>query len=146
MQASAARSLSLPLSFSLSLYVFTNIHLILKFKYIPTNYAMLIFALVLALTNTWGDLKTSTSGRVGFESLMDQMARKAQKRGFEFNIMVVGKYIHTPTSLPSPCFCTFRPSNFAPSFQFIYAKVYMYVAVYQQLTHCCALVLHGHGG
>ena len=69
---------------------------------------MLIFALVLALTNTWGDLKTSTSGRVGFESLMDQMARKAQKRGFEFNIMVVGKYIYASTS-PLPLLLHFPP-------------------------------------
>jgi hypothetical protein len=50
-----------------------------------------IMTAVLAVTNAWGSLQTGTTGRVGFDSMLDQMAHKAQKRGFEFNIMVVGE-------------------------------------------------------
>jgi len=35
---------------------------------------------------------SSEFGYVGIDAILEQMRRKAMKQGFEFNIMVVGKY------------------------------------------------------
>ncbi|XP_048576314.1 neuronal-specific septin-3 isoform X2 [Nematostella vectensis] len=38
----------------------------------------------------WGKLKTPLDGYVGFDTVQEQIRRKSLKRGFEFNLMVVG--------------------------------------------------------
>ena len=42
-------------------------------------------------TTRWGSLQTRLDGHVGFDSIQEQVRRKSLKRGFEFNLMVVGK-------------------------------------------------------
>lgn len=45
----------------------------------------------MSMTTQWGvKLKTPVDGLVGFESVQDQLRANALKRGFEFNMMVVG--------------------------------------------------------
>ena len=45
----------------------------------------------MATTTHWGTkLKTPLDASVGFDSVQEQLRLKALKRGFEFNIMVVG--------------------------------------------------------
>lgn len=41
----------------------------------------------------WGKLKTVLEGYVGFDTVQEQIRKKSLKRGFEFNLMVVGKLI-----------------------------------------------------
>lgn len=44
------------------------------------------------MTTQWGaKLKTQVDGYVGFDSIQEQLRLNSLKRGFEFNIMVVGK-------------------------------------------------------
>lgn len=38
----------------------------------------------------WGKLKTVLEGYVGFDTVQEQIRKKSLKRGFEFNLMVVG--------------------------------------------------------
>ncbi|XP_065826048.1 neuronal-specific septin-3-like [Oscarella lobularis] len=42
-------------------------------------------------TTRWGSLQTRLDGHVGFDSIQEQVRRKSLKRGFEFNLMVVGE-------------------------------------------------------
>ncbi|XP_071040934.1 septin-9 isoform X3 [Parasteatoda tepidariorum] len=42
-------------------------------------------------TTQWGNLKTDVSGYVGIDTLQDQIRKKVLKKGFEFNIIVVGR-------------------------------------------------------
>ena len=42
-------------------------------------------------TTQWGTLKTEIKGYVGIDTIQEQIRKKALKKGFEFNIMVVGK-------------------------------------------------------
>ncbi|XP_077979380.1 neuronal-specific septin-3-like [Glandiceps talaboti] len=44
----------------------------------------------MAQTTNWGSLKTQVSGYVGIDTIQEQIRRKALKKGFEFNVMVVG--------------------------------------------------------
>ncbi|XP_070580873.1 septin-9-like isoform X2 [Ptychodera flava] len=44
----------------------------------------------LSQTTNWGGLKTQVGGYVGIDTIQEQIRRKALKKGFEFNIMVVG--------------------------------------------------------
>ena len=39
----------------------------------------------------WGKLKTVLEGYVGFDTVQEQIRKKSLKRGFEFNLMVVGQ-------------------------------------------------------
>lgn len=50
-----------------------------------------IMSEALAESTDWGSLKTEVEGYVGIDSIQEQIRKKALKRGFEFNIMVVGK-------------------------------------------------------
>lgn len=43
-------------------------------------------------TTQWGNLKTDVAGYVGIDTLQDQIRKKVLKKGFEFNIIVVGKF------------------------------------------------------
>lgn len=43
-------------------------------------------------TTQWGKMKTSLESYVGFDTIQEQIRKKSLKRGFELNIMVVGKY------------------------------------------------------
>ena len=46
------------------------------------------------MTTQWGlKLKTQVDGYVGFDSIQEQIRLNSLKRGFEFNVMVVGKEI-----------------------------------------------------
>eukprot|EP00800_Vazella_pourtalesii_P019847 TRINITY_DN68_c2_g1_i1.p1 TRINITY_DN68_c2_g1~~TRINITY_DN68_c2_g1_i1.p1 ORF type:complete len:402 (-),score=106.19 TRINITY_DN68_c2_g1_i1:368-1573(-) len=45
----------------------------------------------MASTTRWGGLKSKLQAFVGFDSVQDQLKEKALKRGFEFNLMVVGE-------------------------------------------------------
>lgn len=48
----------------------------------------------MSMTTQWGaKLKTQVDGYVGFDSIQEQLRLNALKRGFEFNIMVVGKLL-----------------------------------------------------
>ena len=47
----------------------------------------------MSCTTQWGQLKTPLNGHVGFDSLQSQITQKALKRGFEFNLMVVGEFL-----------------------------------------------------
>lgn len=42
-------------------------------------------------TTQWGNLKTDVGGYVGIDTLQEQIRKKVLKRGFEFNIIVVGR-------------------------------------------------------
>ena len=46
---------------------------------------------VLTETTRWGSLSTKLDGYVGFDTIQEQIRKKSIKRGFEFNLMVVGK-------------------------------------------------------
>ena len=49
----------------------------------------------MATTTHWGaKLKTPLDASVGFDSIQEQLRLKSLKRGFEFNIMVVGKDLY----------------------------------------------------
>ena len=48
----------------------------------------------MSMTTQWGSkLKTQVDGYVGFDSVQEQLRVNALKRGFEFNVMVVGEFI-----------------------------------------------------
>ena len=52
---------------------------------------------VMALSTRWGSLSTKLDGYVGFDTIQDQIRKKNLKRGFEFNLMVVGTFpAHRP--------------------------------------------------
>ena len=46
---------------------------------------------VMTQTTRWGNLSTKLDGYVGFDTVQEQIRRKSLKRGFEFNLMVVGE-------------------------------------------------------
>lgn len=46
---------------------------------------------ILSETTRWGTLSSKLSGYVGFDTIQEQIRKKSLKRGFEFNLMVVGK-------------------------------------------------------
>lgn len=46
---------------------------------------------ILSETTRWGNLSTRLDGYVGFDTIQEQIRKKSLKRGFEFNIIVVGK-------------------------------------------------------
>ena len=46
---------------------------------------------VMAQTTRWGNLGTKLEGYVGFDTVQEQIRKKSLKRGFEFNLMVVGE-------------------------------------------------------
>ena len=43
-------------------------------------------------TTQWGTLQTRLDSYVGFDTIQDQLKKKCLKRGFEVNLMVVGKW------------------------------------------------------
>lgn len=45
---------------------------------------------ILSETTRWGNLSTRLDGYVGFDTIQEQIRKKSLKRGFEFNIIVVG--------------------------------------------------------
>ena len=47
---------------------------------------------ILSETTRWGGLSTKLDGYVGFDTIQEQIRKKSLKRGFEFNLMVVGKF------------------------------------------------------
>ena len=51
----------------------------------------LIVDLLHTTTTRWGALETPLDGYVGFDTVLEQQRRKFLKKGFEFNLMVVGK-------------------------------------------------------
>ena len=46
---------------------------------------------ILTETTRWGNLGTKLEGYVGFDTIQEQIRKKSLKRGFEFNLMVVGR-------------------------------------------------------
>lgn len=46
---------------------------------------------IMTQTTRWGNLSTKLSGYVGFDTVQEQIRKKSLKRGFELNIMVVGR-------------------------------------------------------
>lgn len=46
---------------------------------------------VMIQTTRWGTLQTKLDGYVGFDTVQEQIKRKLLRRGFEFNIIVVGE-------------------------------------------------------
>ena len=49
-------------------------------------------------TTKWGSMQTRLEGYVGFDTIQEQIRRKSLRRGFEFNVMVVGEW--------GTCLCT----------------------------------------
>lgn len=47
---------------------------------------------ILTETTRWGNLTTRLDGYVGFDTIQEQIRKKSLKKGFEFNVIVVGKY------------------------------------------------------
>lgn len=58
---------------------------------LSVNAFITIMADTLTETTQWGNLKTDVSGYVGIDTLQDQIRKKVLKKGFEFNIIVVGE-------------------------------------------------------
>ena len=54
------------------------------------NFIEIMMETMQAMTH-WGKLKTVLEGYVGFDTVQEQIRKKSLKRGFEFNLMVVGK-------------------------------------------------------
>ncbi|KAG0411033.1 hypothetical protein HPB47_011842 [Ixodes persulcatus] len=52
---------------------------------------LLMMADTLTETTHWGSLKTDVAGYVGIDTLQEQIRKKVLRRGFEFNIVVVGR-------------------------------------------------------
>lgn len=50
---------------------------------------------VMSQTTRWGNLSTKLDGYVGFDSIQEQIRKKSLKRGFDFNLMVVGESSYT---------------------------------------------------
>ena len=50
-----------------------------------------LMAEAMAQTTRWGNLATKLDGYVGFDTIQEQIRKKSLKRGFEFNLMVVGE-------------------------------------------------------
>ena len=46
---------------------------------------------IMVQTTRWGNLATKLNGHVGFDTVQEQIRKKSLKRGFELNLMVVGK-------------------------------------------------------
>ncbi len=46
---------------------------------------------IMMQTTRWGNLSTKLNGYVGFDTIQEQIKKKSLKRGFELNLMVVGK-------------------------------------------------------
>ena len=55
---------------------------------------------ILAETTRWGGLSTKLDGYVGFDTIQEQIRKKSLKRGFEFNLMVVGMSFPHPSPHP----------------------------------------------
>lgn len=47
---------------------------------------------VMGQTTKWGSMQTRLEGYVGFDTIQEQIRRKSLRRGFEFNVMVVGEW------------------------------------------------------
>ena len=43
-------------------------------------------------TTKWGAMQTKLEGYVGFDTIQEQIRRKSLRKGFEFNVMVVGEW------------------------------------------------------
>lgn len=56
------------------------------------NFIEIMMETMQAMTH-WGKLKTVLEGYVGFDTVQEQIRKKSLKRGFEFNLMVVGKLL-----------------------------------------------------
>jgi len=50
-----------------------------------------LMAEAMAQTTRWGNLSTKLDGYVGFDTIQEQIRKKSLKRGFELNLMVVGR-------------------------------------------------------
>ena len=46
---------------------------------------------VMGQTTKWGSMQTKLEGYVGFDTIQEQIRRKSLRKGFEFNVMVVGE-------------------------------------------------------
>ncbi len=56
---------------------------------------------VMVQTSRWGNLATKLDGYVGFDTIQEQIRKKSLKRGFEFNLMVVGTFTYCHRSVGS---------------------------------------------
>lgn len=56
-----------------------------------TNFLNIMLETMSTTTQWGGKLKTQVDGYVGFDSIQEQIRLNSLKRGFEFNVMVVGK-------------------------------------------------------
>lgn len=56
-----------------------------------------LMADIMSQTTRWGNLGTKLSGYVGFDTIQEQIRKKSLKRGFELNLMVVGKLVTAGT-------------------------------------------------
>ncbi|KAF8777036.1 neuronal-specific septin-3-like isoform X2 [Argiope bruennichi] len=58
---------------------------------LSVNAFITVMADTLTETTQWGNLKTDVAGYVGIDTLQEQIRKKVLKKGFEFNIIVVGR-------------------------------------------------------
>ena len=64
---------------------------------------------VMVQTTRWGNLSTKLEGDVGFDTVQEQIRKKSLKRGFEFNLMVVGEPLGTVCVCVCVCVCACVP-------------------------------------
>ena len=68
-----------------------NFNLFLTGMLSYTNFLNIMLETMSTTTQWGGKLKTQVDGYVGFDSIQEQIRLNSLKRGFEFNVMVVGK-------------------------------------------------------
>ena len=74
----------------LSLHIHTHVHYTVEGAMSFADFLELM-AEAMAQTTRWGNLGTKLDGYVGFDTIQEQIRKKSLKRGFEFNLMVVGE-------------------------------------------------------
>ena len=102
------------------------------------------------MTTQWGGkLKTQVDGYVGFDSIQEQIRLNSLKRGFEFNVMVVGTFDRSGTNSVTPKMFPTRLA-FSYIFQFPVLKhfgiafrqtyIYIYINAEKSSTRICSLL------
>ena len=77
--------------FTSVLWVFNTVLILFLGLLSYQNFIEIMKETMQAMTH-WGKLKTVLEGYVGFDTVQEQIRKKSLKRGFEFNLMVVGQW------------------------------------------------------
>ncbi len=93
-----------------------------------------LMAEVMSQTTRWGNLATKLDGYVGFDTVQEQIRKKSLKRGFEFNLMVVGECIPW---LPTHTLCVHTNTPNTPNTHTVYT-------IHTHTHTLCTLHTHTH--